>query len=65
MARIKTKSMDILSRYKKNGRLKELSLTESALVTTSINKKMRSVKREYNKRESESIHSASRIILTA
>ena len=65
MASLNNKSEDILKKLEENGSFKELSPSENAHVTTTINNEMRSIKRDFNRRESESVQSASKIILTA
>lgn len=65
MADVINKSKNILEKFKANGHLTELSKSDSAKVTTSINKGMKDIKRDFNKKESESNNTASKIILTA
>ena len=66
MAELINKSKDILEKFEASGHLIELSKRhDSAQVTTSINKGMKDIKRDFNKKDSESNNTASKIILTA
>jgi hypothetical protein len=65
MADLINKSKDILDRFEASGHLIELSRHDSAQVATSINKGMKEIKRDFNKKESESNNTASKVIITA
>lgn len=57
-------SRDVLDRLKNNAGSDSLSPEESTRISLSINSEMEIVKREFNIKESESVNSAARIILT-
>lgn len=64
MAGLKNKSIEIIDKIKKSGSFEQLSKEESTKINARINDEMKVVKRDYARRESESIRSASKIVLT-
>lgn len=55
---------EIINALKDQGFVTELSLEDSARISADIDNEMKNVKRDFNRKESQSIESASKLILT-